>query len=418
MDSSRIFRVTRRVIYVLVAVFAIVFIGTRFFGQKKEPEYLAAKVERGTVTQTVTLTGTVQPDTRYRLQFQKPGKIFQIAVKIGDFVKAGDVLAMLQNNDVYYQIEAQKAALRFAQSNLARALTGPKNEETDLQKLKINLAEVEASAAANARYYALTTARKAFDAPALDFKKSMDIEHQLEDVETNVEKARLQVLTAEQQLNLLNSKPRNNDIAPLQAQVDQAWQNVKLAEYQLEQSKIIAPADGFITDIAFNAGEIASGQPLITLDTNRFYIKVLVSEADVAKIQPGQTVNMTFDAFEQKGELIGNVREIYPAETAIQGVVYYLAKIDFDSGKLRVKAGMTANLVVRVAGKNNVFVVPARALQYEKNQPYVQVVVYENGSSQKKIERRNVQIGLQGDEKVEVVSGVQEGIEVITFMKK
>lgn len=418
MASSNSFRVIRRVVYVLVVVGVVVFIGTRFFGQKKEPEYLTVKVERGTVTQTVTLNGTVQPDTRYRLQFQKPGKIFQILVKIGDFVQSGDVLAILESKDVHYQIEAQKAALRFAQSNLAKALAGPKNEEIDLQKLKINLTEIEASALGSVRYHVAAITRKAFDAPIMDLKKSMELERQLEETEANMEKARLQVIFAEQQLNLLNAKPRNSDIAPLKAQIDQAWQNVKLAEYQLEQSKIIAPADGIITDIALNAGEIAIGQPVITLDVNHFYMKVFVSEADVAKIQLGQNVNMTFDAFEQKGEFVGTVREIYPAETVVQGVVYYLAKINFDVGRIPVKAGMTANLTVRAREKKNVIFVPARAVEYEKNQPYVQVVVYENGSRQPKIDHRNIQIGVQGDENVEIINGVQEGEEVVTFIRK
>lgn len=418
MASSSTFRVVRRIIYVIVAIGAIVFVGMRFFGQKKEPEYLTAKVERGAVTQTVTLTGAVQPDARYHLQFQKPGKMSQIAVKIGDFVRRGDVLAILQNNDIYYQIEAQKAALRFAQSNLVKALSGPKNEEIELQKLKINQAETEASAASGVRYHVAEIARKAFDVPALDFKKSMELERQLEETDANMEKARLNVVSTEQQLNLLNAKPRNSDIAPLKAQINQAWQNVKLAEYQLEQSKIVAPVDGIVTDVALNVGESASGQPVITLDTQHFYIKVLVSEADAGKIWPGQSVNMTFDAFEQRGEFSGTVREVYPAETVVQGVVYYLAKIDFDSTGTPVKAGMTANLTVRVREKNNALVVPARAVEYEKNQPYIQVIVYENGRRQQKIERRNLQIGVQGDENIEIISGVLEGEEVVTFVKK
>ena len=75
MASSGAFRIIRRIIYVFVAIGVIVFIGMRFFGSKKGVEYLTAKVERGMVTQNITLTGTVQPDTRYHLQFQKPGKI-------------------------------------------------------------------------------------------------------------------------------------------------------------------------------------------------------------------------------------------------------------------------------------------------------------------------------------------------------
>lgn len=529
-------RLIRRIAYVLVGLVILAFIVTRILAPKPGPEYVTAKVVTGDVQQTVALTGTTEPKTRYSLQFPKTGKIAQILVKVGDVVKSGDILAVLKNDDAQFQLESQKAALRFAQANYAKAIAAQPSQNIELSKLKIDLANLElqnatvsqqdtadsaekalnsayisvqmaqtalnqaqqqsdytyqnvqmstwekpdynvydsgyyygdlrsalpqpvavtstgnmsstgavsmpsqAPAQASASSYSSATptgpsyltnvnnidtaqnavekAQEAYDQAQQAYDKATaDVKGQADGLDNGVSKAEVDLKSAQTAYSLTVAKPRDVDVAPLKAQVDQAWQGVNLAQYQLDQTVLKAPEDGVIGSVASNPGENnVLGQSLITMDTNYLYIKALVSEADIAKIKVGQDTDITFDAFGSATALTGNVYEVDPAETIVQGVVYYTVKVQFDAQKMDVKPGMTANLTIKTNTKSNVLEVPARAVQYNGNQAYVQLLKTDNNKKQT-VTQQNVTVGLQGDDNYEILSGVQVGDDVVTFTK-
>lgn len=525
-------RLIRRILYVLVGLVLVGFIVSRMFAPKSGPEYVTAKAAMGDVHQTVALTGTTEPKTRYQLQFAKNGKVEKILVEVGSHVREGEVLASLQNDDANYQLESQKTLLRIAQANLAKAMAGQRPEEVKLGQLKLDLAKLDQANAGtsqnnlldiaqknvNSAHIAVQTAatnlaqaqdqynytlqtiqsstwvqpsyqvydsgyyygdlrgnlpqnsgtgtsstaagssssgvsarsiapaqgfgagngsgdylsnvnslqtakfnvekaQQAYDQAQQTYDKTLvDAKRQADDLDTAVKKADVGVQSALQQYQSVVAKPREVDIAPLKAQVDQAWVGVHLAEYQLDQTLLKAPTDGIVTDIALDAGETAGLSPsFITLDSQYLFIKALVSEADIAKIQQGQKVTMTFDAFGASKEFEGTVYEVSPSETIVQGVVYYEVKISFDAKGEQVKPGMTANLNIETSTVTNVLKVPARAVQYEGNQAYVEVLKIVE--KKQEVEKRNVDVGLQGDEDIEITSGLQADDEVVTFTK-
>lgn len=518
-------RLIRRIAYGLVGLVIIGFIATRVFAPQPGPEYITAKVENGDVTQTVALTGTTEPKIRYQLQFSRSAPIDKILVEVGGVVKEGDVLAVLENTDAQYQLESQKAVLRIAQANLAKAVAGQRPEEVQMSQLKVDLAKMDlensnvsrqtltdlaqknvnsaylavqsaktsleqaqdqynytlqtvqmdtwqqpsysvydsgyyygdmrgslpqagssagsdpsgqgtgASSASSPSYaagsgsyvsnlnniqtaqYAVQKAQNAFDQAQEAYDRAtVEYKRQTDEVNNVIDKANVGLQTAEQQYKLTVAKPREVDIAPLKAQVDQAWVGVNLAQYQLDQTELKAPADGIVTALGADVGETVSmAQPLVTIDSKYLHIKALVSEADIAKIQVGQTALITFDAFGTAKEFKGNVYEVDPSETIVQGVVYYVVKIQFEAFGETVKPGMTANLTVQTNNKPGVINVPARAVQYDGNQAYVQIL--KTTDKKQEVEKRNVEVGLQGDEFIEVISGLQVGDEVITFTK-
>ncbi len=518
-------RLIRRIAYVLVGLVIIGFIASRVLAPQPGPEYMTAKVENGDVGQTVALTGTTEPKIRYQLQFTRSARIDKILVEVGGAVKEGDVLAVLENNDANYQLESQKAVLRIAQANLAKAVAGQRPEEVELSQLKVDLARMDlenssiskqtltdlaqknvnsaylavqsaktsleqaqdqynytlqnvqmdtwqqpaysvydsgyyygdmrgslpqgegsaaaggsvtgtgAGAASGASYgagsgsyvsnvnniqtaqYNVQKAQNAFDQAQEAYDKAtVEYKRQTDEVSNVIDKANVGLQSAKEQYKLTTAKPREVDVAPLKAQVDQAWVGVNLAQYQLDQTELKAPADGIVTSLGSDVGETASmAQPLITIDSKYLHIKALVSEADIAKIQVGQNAVITFDAFGTVKEFKGNVYEVDPSETIVQGVVYYVVKIQFDAPGESVKPGMTANLTVQTDTKPGVLNVPARAVQYDGNQPYVQVL--KTVDKKQEVEKRNVEVGLQGDELIEIVSGLQAGEEVVTFTK-
>ncbi len=521
-------RLIRRIVYVLVGLVVIAFIVSHFVGQQPAQQYITAKVQSGDVEQTVQLTGTTEPKTRYQLQFAKSGKIAQILVQVGSEVKNGDVLAVLENNDLQDQLAAQKDILKVAQANLAKAVAPQVSENIKSSQLKVDLAKLSVDNASttkqdflsseqqaeNSAYlaeqsaktaldqaqneynytletvqrstwqqpdyqvydsgyyygdlrnslpqsssmtggtttmpgtssagimaspaassngtggylsnvnsidnaqYAVQKAQDAYDAAQTAYDKATaDLKSQSDTLDNTVSQAQDNLQTAQQGYNLTVAKPRDVDVAPLAAQIDQAWDGVNLAQYQLDQTELKAPDDGIVTGVAFNPGETpAPGQPFITLDSKYLYIKVLVSEADIAKIQVGQNVDLTFDAFGTDKSFKGNVYEVDPSETIVQGVVYYVVKVQFDAQGQPVKPGMTANLTIQTNAKTNVLDVPARAVQYDANQAYVQVLTTD-ASGKQTVQKQNVTVGLQGDENYEITSGLQAGQDVVTFNK-
>ena len=140
-------------------------------------------------------------------------------------------------------------------------------------------------------------------------------------------------------------------------------------------------------------------------------IEVDIPESDIAKIKVGQNTEITLDSFGDDKVFRGTVTFIDPAETIIQDVVYYQVKVQFSDGKDNVKPGMTANVIIKTKEKSDVLKVPIRAVKQKNGNKIVQILV------DKKVQEKQVTTGLRGDEFIEIVSGLEPGREVITFIK-
>ena len=199
---------------------------------------------------------------------------------------------------------------------------------------------------------------------------------------------------------------------------------------QIENSIIKAPISGTITKVEYEIGEqtIAGKLVVSMLGENNFEIEVDISEADIAKIRINNPAEITLDAFGEDIEFVGKVYFIEPAETVIQDVIYYKVKVAFiekeeqNTNMSGIKSGMTANVMITTAEKDNILIIPNRAI-VEKNGSGKIVRVLRQGE----IQEASVQIGLRGDEgKVEVLSfgkaqdgsEVKAGDEVVTFIKE
>jgi len=215
---------------------------------------------------------------------------------------------------------------------------------------------------------------------------------------------------AQNQLILLTAQPREVDIALHQAQIDQARARKTLLERQIQESVLRSPIEGKITEITKETGEIVQPvMPVISLlPIIPFQVEVNIYEEDVAKIKMGNTAKVEIIAF--PGRLLrGTVASINPTEILIGDVVHYKTTIVF-VGELPegIRPGMTADIVIQTALRENVLIVFEDAIQ-QKDDRFI-VEIYKDGL----IEEREIGIGLKGeDNKVELISGLKEGEEVI-----
>lgn len=235
---------------------------------------------------------------------------------------------------------------------------------------------------------------------------------ELDRAEAALDSAKANLRTAENQLALKKAGPRQSEIDLAQAQVRQAQANVSQISQRLDKSFLRAPVDGLITDITKNEGEIASlSQSIVSMNaSSAFQIETNISETEIAKISLNDKAEMTLDALGPDEKFSGSVIKIDPAETVLSGVIYYKITAVFDSQDERVKPGMTVNLEIETAKKENILRLPYYALKEKDGQKYVLVLEGET------LKEKLVKTGLEGENDVEIVEGLNEG-ERITVEK-
>ena len=269
---------------------------------------------------------------------------------------------------------------------------------------------------------ALTTAQTAYNDALNTAKNALSTARVTG--ERNIASAQYKLNTAEEawrvaqaQYGQLTAPANEHDIALAEAQLRQAEAALSSFDKQIANSQIKAPIDGIVTKVNFEVGEQispASGPVVSLLGSSDFEIEVLISEADIAKVAVDNPAMVTLDSFGDDNEFPGQVFFIEPAETKVQDVIYYKVDVSFDPGEAPVKSGMTANVTITTAKRDNVLSVPSRSVITKSGDStkYIQILV--DGQ----LVEKPVTIGLRGDEGlVEVLSGVNENDTIVTSIK-
>ena len=223
---------------------------------------------------------------------------------------------------------------------------------------------------------------------------------------------------AKARLQQIKAPARSTDVALQKAHIAQAEAALESVLHNIKGSVINAPQDGKIIKVNYEVGEQNLNQPVISmLIDDSFKIEVDISETDIVKVEKGDKVEITLDAFGEDVKFGGNVSFIEPAETLIQDVVYYKVTIDFDTNSSliqKIKPGMSANVTIITDKKENILIVPYRA------------IVSRNGGDELiRILSNNVlrevplKTGMRGDGgNIEALQGVKQGDVVVTYVKQ
>jgi RND family efflux transporter MFP subunit len=236
---------------------------------------------------------------------------------------------------------------------------------------------------------------------------------QLDAASSAITAAQSALAVAQAQQRSTAAPARSFELAQAQARVAQAQGDLQRNVATLEDYRLRAPADGTITRVDVRVGEQAvAGQPAVSLlGSVPLQIKVKVAEADIAKVAVGQTATITLDAFGDSRPFTGGVAAVDQAPTLVDGVVYYNVTVMFIGDATDVKIGMSADVDILTAAREQVLVVPARAVRGRATALYVQVPRATSDP-----EERTVTIGLRGEDGlVEVLSGLTEGEQVVTL---
>ncbi len=317
-------------------------------------------------------------------------------------------------------------ALNFTFAALEASIPNNNYSQTELNSAKTSIdAQITITAASIS---ALQSAKQAVDDAKLSYDTNVLAAQQgVTQARVNYDNALITARNAvssarfNRDQQLASSQTRiDNAAASLsvaQAQVGQANANVQLIQNQIADNMLKSPIKGIITKINYEIGEQVSAQKalLSVLTENSYQIEVDISETDITKLKTGDTADITLDALGPEVIFAGKVYFIEPAATVIQGVTYYKVKISFDPGEQSaVKPGMTASAVILTAKRENILIMPARAVIEKNGASIVRILQADNTT----VREEAVSVGLSGDNgMVEVISGVNEGDKVVTFVK-
>lgn len=232
--------------------------------------------------------------------------------------------------------------------------------------------------------------------------------------QNSIDSYKIAINLAQAKLNLKVAPPRDFETSSAEATIKRAQATLNRYLSDWSGTVITAPVEGIVTKVNFDVGEQTSMSKSVVsmIGINTMQIEVDVPESDIIKLAVGDQVEITLDAFSSDEKFIGTVTFIDPAATDIEGVVYYTTKVAFNKKDERIKSGMTADLTISTDSRADVLVVPSRAVIYREGKKYVQTF---NGT----LSETEVTTGLRGDGGLtEILSGLEEGIEVVTFIKK
>ena len=354
-------------------------------------------VTRQDVHQKVLATGTVSLKTgaEVKIGARISGQVKSLLVKIGDFIRAGEIIAIIEHEDLLSRVARFQADLDAEKARQLKILAeGPLEinkaiaEREELQ-VQIKLAQkmLERNLELNQKGFVSTTA--------------------LDEAEEKLAVLLARINLANEELKLKQSQLKN-DSRLAQAMVDKAQANLNEEEIQLSYATITVPIDGIVAFVSTQEGEtvVASlnAPTFVTLiDLRKLEVTVFVDETDIGRIKVGQRAKFTVDTYANQF-FNGKVREIHPKAVIKDNVVNYEVILDIEKKKAaKLRPEMTANVVVTTGTRKNILTLPKEAVKREGKKTFV--VMQVNGE----LEDKPVELGWRDSGRIEVVSGLKEG---------
>ncbi|MST04021.1 MAG: efflux RND transporter periplasmic adaptor subunit [Candidatus Pacebacteria bacterium] len=210
-------------------------------------------------------------------------------------------------------------------------------------------------------------------------------------------------------LALKKSSGSPEEIGIQKASIDQTKAKIQSIKAKITKASIRSPISGKITKKNAEVGEIASvNNSVLTVHSDGgLIIEANIPETDIGKVNIGNIVNFTMDAFD-KEKFTAKIYEVEPGETIVDGVVNFKIKAQFDAYDPRIKSGLTSNLRIETLKKDGILIIPQYAVMEKSDGSYVKKMI--NG----KISEAKIETGIRGTSGlVEILSGLSDGEEIL-----
>lgn len=325
--------------------------------ESKEVRYVTARAQKGPMATSVSASGSIIVDQLVNVDPRISGTVYGLAVSVGDSVKKGQLLFMIDNDEL--SIDADRAYSSYLQAMAS------------LENAKANKKE----------------AKNVYEDSNSEEKKIT--KKKLDAAEISVEVAERNVKTS--------------------------WKAHQNALKNASETRAVSTIDGTVIEINIENGDSlndsSSGNgdktPIIIGDLGTVKAEVQVNEVDISNVKVGQTATVAIDAIDGLS-LTGKVEKIDALGTTNSGVVTYGIVISFDSLDDRIRPGMNVSAEIITNSKEDAVIIPSSAIKTRNGKNYVQVM---NGQIP---EDRQIEIGITNNTRTEIVSGVNEGDNIVT----
>jgi len=380
MQRKRIFWIAGLLCLLLVTLFLIVRGLYRKTPTVQPRAAAVVAVVRDNLASSLTVAGQFQPYQQVDLHAKVSGYIRWIKVDIGDRVRQGEVLALLEVPELQNQVEGAKAEVRHSQSDITRAQSEVVSAESTYS-------------AVHAEYTRLEEASKE--------RPGLIAEQELDDARAKDREAAAQVGVAKASLDAM------------QQQLGVSNATRSRLETMSGYEQIVAPFTGVVTKRYADTGTlIQAGQenntatlPVVQVaQSDLLRLRMPVPESDVPYIQVGGDVQVRVNATRRTfaGKIVRFSRAL---DTNTRTM---LTEVDVPNHDLSLSPGMYAETTIQLQQKNDALILPAQAVVQNGDQSYVLVVDATNH-----VEKRTVTLGIQTSNRVEITSGLQAGDNVI-----
>jgi HlyD family secretion protein len=353
----------------------------------------AVTVQRGPIRSVVSTNGKVEPIQPFEAHAPISTTVKQLLVKEGDHVRKGQLLLQLDDADIRSQAARAEAQVKTAQAQQSVL----KSEGTQEEVLTLQAQLIKARDAVDAAKHNLDAQRRL----QKDGATSPGEVRQAEDA----------LRAAQADLTLIEQKQKDryskSEGARVEAQAAEAQAAYDAAEDALRKSSVRAPFDGIVYSLPAKQGAfVQAGELLLQeADLSKVLVRAFVDEPDIGRLQPGQRVEITWDAILGR-TWIGAVSTV-PSTVKLR-LTRNVGETTciLENKDLRLLPNVDVGVTIVIAEHSNVLTLERDALRIDEAKPYVYRVVDNH------LKRQTIEVSLQNLTRVEITSGLSEGDSV------
>lgn len=362
-------------------------------------------VERGDIEGFTLYTGLVKPEKTVYVTPVIPGKVSASFFEVGDRVNKGDVLFIVENEEIEDNISILEKQLKAAEATMALAEAGAvaaMGSGFESQKLQYESALKTAEynyVAAKKLYDSICLLYEARKTDALEYGKARN---QFEQAENALETAKKSYELFMEHVSQDTARSADEQLKQATASYDAIKLQLESARKKLEHAKVTSPIDGIIAVKDLAEGTLVSNTmaPYVIMDIDRVMVSVSIIEQVISRIKKGDILEVSVPAVSDD-PFTGKVWTVSPAPDP--NTFTYNISIGVSNKNNLIKPGMTAKVLVPSEQRKNVILAPLDSVMTDSSGKYVFIV--ENDLARK----RPVSTGIIHDDKVEIINGIDEG---------
>ncbi|MCY1714142.1 efflux RND transporter periplasmic adaptor subunit [Caproiciproducens galactitolivorans] len=426
-------KIKKKKLFIFLGVVVVVAVGFFMF-QKPDASKQAGfaktgmtELTKGSLRDTVNVSGTVKSKTSKNVYTTLAFPVKEVKVEVGDKVKAGDVLAVLDASTLDKDVESAKYSTDSLNTSNKLTLDKAKSDyDNALHQYNNNMNSelINAKSAVDTAQQDLKSEQSTYNYDKYMYsqgqlsKMALDQEQiKLQNAQNTYDKAVVTLKATQNKVQQDLQAAKNTYEAALAKSKDKS-QEVLLEKQQknLQDSIIKAPVDGTVTASNATVGSTPTGAMFTIDDTNSLKVNAEVKEFDISRVTVGKKVDVKLDATGEK-VFPGVVSKIAPAATAsTQGTsnVTFSTEITINDKSQAIKIGMKARMNIIINERNDIYTVPYDAVQYkEDGSAFVYTAVKEKDVY--KAKELPVKTGLANDISIEISgSGIKDGVKIVS----